>query len=126
MIKKIVEMRKKVKLEPVIDGKAGFIYIDKNNNLWSHCTGRNIFNISEKNTIIFIVSQMPIITPHVCRMTDEDWRLADRSKKLRVQELKEMRENKVVIHGGLFSGKLLADLLEKDLREHGDILENVA
>lgn len=60
------------------------------------------------------------------RMTDEDWRLADRSKKLRVQELKEMRENKVVIHGGLFSGRLLADLLEEDLREHTDILENVA
>lgn len=60
------------------------------------------------------------------RMTDEDWELADRSKKLRIQELKEMRENKVVIHGGLFSGRLLADLLEEDLREHGDILENVA
>ena len=59
-------------------------------------------------------------------MTDEDWELADRSKKLRIQELKEMRENKVVIHGGLFSGRLLADLLEEDLREHGDILENVA
>lgn len=29
--KKIVEVRKNVKLEPVIDGKAGFLYLDKNN-----------------------------------------------------------------------------------------------
>ena len=52
--KKIVEMRKKVKAEPVIDGKLGFLYLDKNNNRWLHYTGRNIFNISEKNTIAFI------------------------------------------------------------------------
>ena len=59
-------------------------------------------------------------------MTEEDWDLADRSKKIRVKELKEMRENKVIVHGGLFGGKLLADLLEEDMMERNEVMDNVA
>lgn len=40
---KIIENRKKPKTEPMIDGKVGFLYLDKND--------------------------MPKVTPHVCRHT---------------------------------------------------------
>lgn len=60
------------------------------------------------------------------RMTEDDWNLADRSKKIRVKELEEMRENKVIVHGGLFGGKLLADLLEEDLMEQNEVMDNAA
>ncbi len=60
------------------------------------------------------------------RMTEDDWNLADQSKKIRIKELKEMRENKVIVHGGLFGGKLLADLLEEDLMEQNEVMDNAA
>lgn len=60
------------------------------------------------------------------RMTEEDWGLADQSKELRMKELKEMRENKVIVHGGAFGGKLLADLLEEDLMEQNEVVANAA
>lgn len=60
------------------------------------------------------------------RMTEDDWNLADQSKKIRIKELKEMRENKVIVHGGLFGGKLLADLLEEDLMEQNEGVVNAA
>ncbi len=41
--RKIIENRKKPKTEPMIDGKVGFLYLDKND--------------------------MPKVTPHVCRHT---------------------------------------------------------
>lgn len=49
------------------------------------------------------------------RMSDEDWDLAERSKNLRVNEIKELRQKKILVYGGMSSGKLLADLLEEDL-----------
>lgn len=51
------------------------------------------------------------------RMSKQDWSLAKKSKNLRVQEINELREKKVVVHGEGFSGKLLADLLEEDMME---------
>lgn len=67
--KKIVEMRKNVKLEPVIDGKAGFLYLDKNNKPMVALHWEKYFqHIREKYNRIYR-EQMPIITPHVCRHT---------------------------------------------------------
>lgn len=67
--KKIVEVRKKVKLEPVIDGKAGFLYLDKNNKPMVALHWEKYFqHIREKYNRIYR-EQMPIITPHVCRHT---------------------------------------------------------
>lgn len=40
---KSIQNRKKPKIEPMIDGKSGFLYLDKNG--------------------------MPMVTPHVCRYT---------------------------------------------------------
>ena len=67
--KKIVEVRKNVKLEPVIDGKAGFLYLDKNNKPMVALHWEKYFqHIREKYNRIYR-EQMPIITPHVCRHT---------------------------------------------------------
>lgn len=67
--KKIVEMRKKVKVEPVIDGKLGFLYLDKNNKPMVALHWEKYFqHIREKYNRIY-KEQMPIITPHVCRHT---------------------------------------------------------
>ena len=69
LIKKIVEMRKKVKVEPVIDGKLGFLYLDKNNKPMVALHWEKYFqHIREKYNRIY-KEQMPIITPHVCRHT---------------------------------------------------------
>lgn len=67
--KKIVEMQKKVKVEPVIDGKLGFLYLDKNNKPMVALHWEKYFqHIREKYNRIY-KEQMPIITPHVCRHT---------------------------------------------------------
>ena len=51
--KRILEKRKKPKIEPMIDGKCGFLYLDKNNSRWLLCIGRNTFNISVRSIIRF-------------------------------------------------------------------------
>lgn len=46
----------------------------------------------------------------------EDYELAKRSKMLRIQEMEELRKNKVRLNGN-FNGRLLADVLAEDLME---------
>jgi len=50
------------------------------------------------------------------KLLQEDYELAKRSKVLRVQEMEELRKNKVRLNGN-FQGKLLADVLAEDLME---------
>lgn len=67
--KKIVEMRKKVRVEPIIGGKTGFLYLDKNNMPMVALHWEKYFqHIREKYNRIY-KEQMPAITPHVCRHT---------------------------------------------------------
>lgn len=51
-------------------------------------------------------------------ITDEDIRLAEESKNLRIREFEEMRKNNIKISHGHLSGHLLADVLETDLMEN--------
>lgn len=51
------------------------------------------------------------------KMTREDLKLAAKSRLMRQKEYTELRDKKVYIHGGIFQGKLLAEVLEKDLME---------
>lgn len=51
------------------------------------------------------------------RLTREDYELAKISAKLRVKELKELRDKKAKIWHGHLAGKLLADVLDDDLLE---------
>ena len=62
----IIDRRKKPKIEPIIDGYSGFLYLDKNNMpmvvlLWE----KYFQHILEKYNGICKV-QMPKVTPHVC------------------------------------------------------------
>lgn len=66
---RIIENRKKVKTEPMIDGKCGFLYLDKNGMPMVALHWEKYFqHICKKYNSIYKV-QMPKVTPHVCRHT---------------------------------------------------------
>lgn len=65
----IIARRKKPKIEPIIDGYSGFLYLDKNNMPMVALHWEKYFqHILEKYNGIYKV-QMPKVTPHVCRHT---------------------------------------------------------
>lgn len=65
----ILQNRKKPKIEPMIDGKSGFLYLDKNGMPMVALHWEKYFqHIREKYNSIYKV-QMPKVTPHVCRHT---------------------------------------------------------
>lgn len=67
--KKIIQNRPKPRTEPMIGGKAGFLYLDKNNMPMVALHWEKYFqHIREKHNSIYKV-QLPIITPHVARHT---------------------------------------------------------
>lgn len=67
--KRIIENRKKLKTEPMVDGKIGFLYFDKNNKPMVAMHWEKYFqHIVEKYNRIYRV-QMPKVTPHICRHT---------------------------------------------------------
>lgn len=67
--KTILQNRKKPKVEPVIGGKSGFLYLDKNGMPMVALHWEKYFqHIREKYNKIYRV-QMPKVTPHVCRHT---------------------------------------------------------
>lgn len=66
---RIIENRKMPKTEPMIDGKCGFLYLDKNNMPMVALHWEKYFqHICEKYNNIYKVP-LPKITPHVCRHT---------------------------------------------------------
>ena len=66
---RIISNRKKPKVEPMIDGKSGFLYLDKNDMPMVARHGEKYFqHICQKYNSIYKV-QMPKVTPHVCRHT---------------------------------------------------------
>lgn len=66
---RIIANRKKVKKELMIDGKCGFLYLDKNDMPMVALHWEKYFqHIREKYNKIYRV-QMPEVTPHVCRHT---------------------------------------------------------
>lgn len=67
--KRIIQNRRKPKAEPMIDGKVGFLYLDKNEMPMVALHWEKYFqHIVEKYNKIYKV-QMPKVTPHVCRHT---------------------------------------------------------
>ena len=66
---KILSSRKKQKVEPIVNGKIGFLYLDKNGMpLVAQHWQKYFQNIIKKYNSIYKI-QMPKITPHVCRHT---------------------------------------------------------
>lgn len=67
--KRIIFNRKKPKVEPTIDGKSGFLFLDKNDMPMVALHWEKYFqHICQKYNSIYKV-QMPKVTPHVCRHT---------------------------------------------------------
>lgn len=67
--KRIIENRRKPKVEPMIDGKAGFLFLDKNDMPMVALHWEKYFQYAlEKHNKIYR-EQLPKITPHVCRHT---------------------------------------------------------
>ena len=67
--KRIIQNRRKPKVEPMVGGKVGFLYLDKNEMPMVALHWEKYFqHIVEKYNKIYKV-QMPKVTPHVCRHT---------------------------------------------------------
>ena len=67
--KTIIQNRRKPKVEPIIDGKTGFLYLDKNGMPMVALHWEHYFqHIRQKYNSIYR-EQMPKVTPHVCRHT---------------------------------------------------------
>ena len=67
--KRIIQNRRKPKVEPMVGGKGGFLYLDKNEMPMVALHWEKYFqHIVEKYNKIYKV-QMPKVTPHVCRHT---------------------------------------------------------
>ena len=67
--KRIIENRKNPKIEPMIDGYVGFLFLDNNNMPMVALPWDTYFpHICKKYNSIY-KAQMPKITPHVCRHT---------------------------------------------------------
>lgn len=65
--RRIIQNRKHPKIEPMIDGYSGFLFLDKNDMPMVALHWEKYFqHIREKYNSIYKV-QMPCITPHVCR-----------------------------------------------------------
>ena len=66
---RIIENRPKPKMEPMIGGYSGFLFLDKNGMPLVALHWEKYFqHICEKYNRIYKV-QMPKVTPHVCRHT---------------------------------------------------------
>lgn len=67
--KRILENRKRPKIEPMIEGRCGFLYLDKNNMPMVALHWEKYFqHIREKYNKIY-KKELPVITPHVARHT---------------------------------------------------------
>lgn len=67
--RKIIENRNPPRKEPIIDGKTGFLYFDKDGSVMYSLHWEHYFkHIREKYNSIFKV-EMPLVTPHICRHT---------------------------------------------------------
>ena len=67
--RQILARRPKVRIEPIIDGYTGFLYLDKNGMPMVALHWEKYFkHILDKYNSIYKV-QLPAITPHVCRHT---------------------------------------------------------
>lgn len=66
---KIIEKRNPPKAEPMVDGKSGFLYFDKDGSICYSLHWEHYFkHIIQKYNNTYKV-QMPVITPYACRHT---------------------------------------------------------
>ena len=66
---RIVENRKKPQIEPMVQGKAGFLFLDKNSKPTVAMHWEKYFQHAVEKYNKTYREQLPKITPHVCRHT---------------------------------------------------------
>ena len=74
----------------------------------------NDLNEDFKDAVPFLRKWQAVIAE---RLTEKDKKLAEESKVLRLREFEQLKQDKIVIHGGEKNGTLLADVLMQDLME---------
>lgn len=67
--KRIIKKRPKPKIEPIVDGYSGFLFLDKNGRPRVALHWEKYFQLSVAKYNSIYKVQMPKITPHVCRHT---------------------------------------------------------
>ena len=65
----ILQNRKKPKVEPIIDGRSGFLFLDKNDMPMVALHWERYFQNIRKKYDKTYKMQMPKVTPHICRHT---------------------------------------------------------
>lgn len=66
---RILKNRPKIKVEPMVDGKTGFLFLDKNGMPMVALHWEKYFQHIREKYNKFHEVQMPLVTPHVCRHT---------------------------------------------------------
>lgn len=67
--RRIIENRKKLKVEPMVDGQCGFLFIDKNNMPMVALHWEKYIKHAWQKYNNTHSEKLPIITPHICRHT---------------------------------------------------------
>jgi len=67
--KRIIKNRPKPKIEPIVDGYSGFLFLDKNGKPRVALHWEKYFQLSVRKYNSIYKVQLPKITPHVCRHT---------------------------------------------------------
>jgi len=67
--KRIIKNRPKPKIEPIVDGYSGFLFLDKNGRPRVALHWEKYFQLSVRKYNSIYKVQLPKITPHVCRHT---------------------------------------------------------
>ena len=67
--KRVIKMRPKQKIEPIVDGYSGFLFLDKNGKPKVALHWEKYFQLSVAKYNKIYRIQLPKITPHVCRHT---------------------------------------------------------
>ena len=128
--KRIIINRKNPKVEPMVDGYAGFLFLDKDDNPMVALHWEKYFqHIVEKYNKIYKV-QMPQVTPHVCRHTFCSRMAAARMNPKTLQYIMGHSDISVTLNTYTHLGfedaleemSRISDLYQKDTRSSTDIV----
>lgn len=120
--KRLIKKRKKNKVEPMIDGKVGFLVLDKNGMpyLALHWEKRFEYALRKYNKIY--KEEIPVITPHVCRHSYCTNRVRDGVSPNTLQRLMGHEDIRTTLQ---YYTHLSYEDVEKEMRELEDRLRNV-
>lgn len=120
--KRLIKKRKKNKVEPMIDGKVGFLVLDKNGMPYLALHWEKRFEYSLKKYNRTFKEELPTITPHVCRHSYCTNRVRDGVSPNTLQRLMGHEDIRTTLQ---YYTHLSYEDVEKEMRELEDRLRNV-